>query len=208
MMITTKAGRAVMALCALAMGTSALAAGPDLSKVKVAGISYAGSGCPAGSVAQSLSADAKAFTLLFDSYVAEAGPGVALSNGRKNCQIAVDLRYPQGWSYTIFDVDYRGYAKLDPGTVGTQKTTYYFQGAASQASLQTNYSGPKDADYHIRDSLGINALVWSPCGATRAVNMNTQVRVTASGSRRALMTIDSIDGQLKHVYGIQWRRCN
>lgn len=208
MMITTKAGRAVMALCALAMGTSAFAAGPDLSKVKVAGISYAGSGCPAGSVAQSLSADAKAFTLLFDSYVAEAGPGVALSNGRKNCQIAVDLRYPQGWSYTIFDVDYRGYAKLDPGTVGTQKTTYYFQGAASQASLQTNYSGPKDADYHIRDSLGINALVWSPCGATRAVNMNTQVRVTASGSRRALMTIDSIDGQLKHVYGIQWRRCN
>jgi hypothetical protein len=208
MKLNNKAGRYFSALIVLAVSGTALAAGPNPSQVRIAGISYAGSGCPAGSVAESMSPDAKAFTLLFDSYIAEAGPGVSLANGRKNCQIAVDLRFPQGWSYTIFDVDYRGYAQLERGTTGTQKTTYYFQGGSSQASLQTNYAGPKDADYHIRDSLGLDALVWSPCGATRAVNMNTQVRVTASGGRRALMTIDSIDGQLTHRYGIQWRRCN
>ncbi len=208
MKTSTNAGRSLFALCALALGVTAQAAGPDLNKVFIAGISYAGSGCPAGSVSESLAADREAFTLLFDSYIAEAGPGVSLANGRRNCQIAVDLRIPQGWSYTIYDVDYRGFAQLDPGTVGTQKTTYYFQGSSQQVSLQTNYSGPKNNDYHIRDSLGLDAMVWSPCGVTRAINMNTQVRVAAGGSRRALMTIDSIDGQLSHRYGIKWRRCN
>jgi hypothetical protein len=208
MKLNRYSGRALLALMALAVGGNALALGPDPTKVKIAGISYAGSGCPAGSVSEMLSPDREAFTLLFDSYIAEAGPGISLANGRKNCQVAVDLRFPQGWSYTIFDVDYRGFAQLDPGTVGTQKTTYYFQGSSQSVSLQSNYTGPKNADYHIRDSLGLDAVVWSPCGATRAVNMNTQVRVTASGSRRALMTIDSIDGQLKHRYGIRWRRCS
>ncbi len=206
MQLSKWAGRSLVAL--MAVGASAFAAGPAANQVKIAGISYAGSGCPAGSVSESMAPDAKAFTLLFDSYVAEAGPGVSLASGRRNCQIAVDLRFPSGWSYTIFDVDYRGYIQLDPGATGTQKTTYYFQGGSSQASLQSNFSGPADKDYHIRDSLGLDAVVWSPCGATRAVNMNTQVRVTGGGSRRALMTIDSIDGQLSHKYGIQWRRCN
>lgn len=205
MKLNLKASRTLFALLAVA-GTAI--ADPNPSQVYIAGIAFAGSGCPAGSVSQMVSPDAKAFTLLFDSYIAEAGPGVALSQSRKNCQIAVDLRFPQGWSYTIFDVDYRGYAKLDPGTIGTQKTTYYFQGSSQQISLQSNYTGPKDNDYHIHDTLGVSALVWSPCGATRAVNMNTQVRVSASGGRRALMTTDSIDGQLTHRYGIRWRRCS
>lgn len=181
--------------------------GPDPREVKINGISYAGSGCPAGSVSQLLSDDAKAFTLLFDSYVAEAGPGMPLSMSRKNCQIAVDLRFPQGWSYSIFTVDYRGYAKLDPGTTGQQVSSYYFAGQTKTGNLRTNFYGPTERDYQIRDTLGLDALIWSPCGANRALNMNTQVRVTASGRQRALLTIDSLDGELKHIYGIKWKRC-
>lgn len=193
----------VLSLSGLALGEI----GPNPNQVSINGISYAGSGCPAGSVSQVLSLDAKAFTLLFDSYVAEAGPGMPLSLARKNCQIAVDLRFPPGWSYSIFTVDYRGYARLDPGTSGQQISSYYFSGQAKTGNLRTNFYGPTERDYQIRDTLGLDTVVWSPCGASRALNMNTQVRVTASGSRRALLTVDSIDGELKQIYGIQWRRC-
>ena len=117
------------------------------------------------------------------------------------------MRFPQGWSFTVADVDYRGYAKIDPGAVGTQKTTYYFAGQTKQAALQSNFRGPVDKDYHISDSLGLAALVFSPCGVNRALNLNTQVRVQTSGSQQALMTLDSIDGQLTHLYGLQWQRC-
>jgi hypothetical protein len=207
--VATGLGLSLMAGSAFAghLGMDAAGDAPNPNEVHINSIAYAGSGCPAGSVSESVAPDAKAFTLLFDSYVAEAGPGVLLKEGRKNCQIAVDLRFPQGWSYSVIDVDYRGFVQLDPGTTGLQKTNYYFQGQSFGPSLQSSFRGPVAKDYHIRDSLGIDAVVWSPCGMTRALNLNTQVRVTASGGRRALMTTDSIDGELTHVYGLRWRKC-
>lgn len=189
--------------------SAAFASDPHPEYVRVRHINYAGTGCPAGSVAQNLAPDGKAFTLLFDQYVAEAGPGVALTAGRKNCAINVDLDFPQGWSYSILDVDYRGFVQLDAGATAEQKSAYYFQGDFRTASLATVMRGPLTKDYQIRDSLGLEALVWSPCGASRSLNINTQVRTAAlSRSARGLITIDSIDGELTHVYGIRWRRCN
>ena len=71
--------RAVMSLGTLAAtlsiaGNAAAATAPDW--VRVRSISYAGSGCPAGTVAQNIAPDRLAFTLLFDSYLAEAGPSI------------------------------------------------------------------------------------------------------------------------------------
>ncbi len=177
------------------------------SHVRIRSISYAGSGCPAGTVSQNVAPDLKAFTLLFDSYIAEVGPGIPLNQSRKNCQVAVDLDFPQGWSYSLMTVDYRGYAALDAGVRGEQSAAYYFQGQSATARLGTTFSGPTARDYQIRDTLGITALVWSPCGLSRALNMNTQVRLSAPAGRRGMLTTDSIDGQITHVYGIQWQRC-
>ena len=177
--------------------------------VRVRSIAFAGSGCPAGSVAGNISSDRQAFTLLFDQYVAEVGPGVPYSMKRKNCQLNIALDYPQGWSFTLFTVDYRGYAALQRGVTGTQQSSYYFQGSSGTGRLRTNYRGPMDQDYQIRDTLTTSALVWSPCGATRALNVNTEVRVDNSGYPNAsgMMTTDSIDGQLRHLYGLRWQRC-
>lgn len=180
----------------------------DPAYVRIRGLSWAGSGCPAGSVASNVSADLKAFTLLFDNYVAQVGPGIPLGESRKNCQIAVDLDFPAGWSYTVMTVDYRGYGSLESGVRGEEASAYYFQGSSATGRLTTALIGPTARDYQIRDTLGISAFVWSPCGLQRALNINSQVRLTSSNpSARGLMTVDSIDGQLVHTYGIVWRRC-
>ena len=178
--------------------------------VHVRSLSWAGSGCPAGSVASNVSPDLQAFTLLFDNYIAQIGPGVPLTESRKNCQIAVDLDFPSGWSYSILTVDYRGYADLESGVRGEQSSAYYFQGSTATPRLTTTMNGPAARDYQIRDTLGVAATVWSPCGASRALNINSQVRLTSSNrNARGMLTVDSIDGQLKtlQVYGLQWRRC-
>ena len=179
------------------------------SYAKVRSITYAGSGCPAGTVAENLSGDLKAFTLLFDDYIAEAGQGISFREGRKNCQINVDLEFPSGWSYSVIDVDYRGYVSLDRRVKATQKSSYYFQGNRRTTHLQTNMYGPLDKDYQVSDKVGLDAQIWSPCGAVRSLNINTQVRVNNRRNRRGegLITLDSLDGALTHVYGIQWRRC-
>lgn len=175
--------------------------------VNVRGITYAGSGCPAGTVAQNISPDRLAFTLLFDNYVAEAGPGVPLSQSRKNCAVNIDLQYPAGWTYTLFAIDYRGFANLQAGVTGTQKASYYFQGSGQTHSGQSTLYGPRQSDYTYRDTFANQS--WSVCRVFRSLNINTQVRVdnSAAPSRSGMMTVDSIDGQVVQTYGIIWRRC-
>lgn len=198
--------RFLFVLLALSM-TTALYAQPNPSQVYIRNISFAGSGCPAGTVAANVAYDAKAFTLLFDSYVAEMGPGIPLSMGRRNCQLLLDIQYPSGWSYTVFTFDYRGYAQLDRGVQGSQQAIYYFQGSSTQVPMRSTLYGPTAQDYHYRDTLGVSSLVWSPCGVTRALNINTSVNLRGPTGSRGLMTTDSVDGEVIHQYGLQWKRC-
>jgi hypothetical protein len=181
---------------------------PNPREVYVNNIIHAGTGCPANTVAGDISEDGKAFTLLFDMFAAEAGPGIPLSSGRKFCQLTVNLHVPQGWTYTLADVTYKGFASLDRGTSGVETSTYYFQGAPStNVTLTTNLRGAKNTDYEIKDTVPISSLVWAPCGVNRALNIKTSVQVRATRGLQALMTIDSIDGELIHKYGIRWARC-
>jgi hypothetical protein len=195
----------------IAVGNLAIQANDPPPWVRIRSLSWGGSGCPAGTVAENLAPDFRAFTLLFDSYVAEIGPGLPLSQSRRNCQILVDLDFPQGWSYSVFNVDYRGFASLDPRVSGVQQSAYYFQGESRTARLQTTLNGPKVSDYQIRDSLVLEDLVWSPCGAQRALIINSAIRVANNSSKpdaRGMLTTDSIDGEVTHIYGLQWRHCS
>jgi hypothetical protein len=186
----------------------ALADGPNPREVYINNIVHGGTGCPQDTVAGDISEDGKAFTLLFDAFAAEAGPRIARSENRKFCQLTVNLHVPQGWSYTLIDVSYKGFASLDRGTQGVQSSTYYFQGAmGSRATLTSTLRGQMSDDYQIRDTVPLEALVWSPCGVNRALNIKASVQAKATGTKQALMTIDSIDGELTHIYRFSWRRC-
>ncbi len=194
-------------LVALALSSSAFADAPPYARVR--SMTYNGTGCPVNSVASNISPDRQAFTAIFSEYVVEVGPGVPFNQKRKNCQLNLDLDFPSGWSYSLFTVDYRGYVALERGVKATQSASYYFQGQGKTATLKTTMTGPIDENFSIRDTLGLEALVWSPCGAQRALNINSQVQADNSraSSKHGLITTDSIDGQLKLVYGIKWTRC-
>lgn len=202
-----KFGR-LAAIFALIAAQSAFADQPNPAEIHVNSIGYAGTGCPAGSVAGNLSEDLQAFTLLFDQYTAEAGPSLQLRDSRKACVVNIDLHVPQGWQYSILTVDTRGYLQLEARTSAFQQNKYYFQGDLRAVTKRSDFRGPLSQDYTVRDLIGIESLVWSPCGMNRALNVATSVGVMASSGRRALATVDSIDGEFKLIYGISWRRCH
>ena len=178
------------------------------SGVRVRSINYAGSGCPAGTISGNLNRDATAFTLYTYSFLAEIGYGVPMTAKRKNCQLAVDLYVPSGWSYTIAEIAYKGYVSLDRGVTATQSAAYYFQGSALTARLNSTLKGPLNAEYRIKDTLGISAEVWSPCGAVRALNINSQVNLqSTSRNASGLITLDRISGNFETIYGLKWKRC-
>lgn len=205
---TLKATLVATAFAALFAG-EALADAPN--HVRLRSLSYAGSACPAGSVSARISAGRDAFDIIADGFVAEVGPGVPFSAKRKNCQLIIDLDYPSGWSYAVHSFEHRGYASLDRGVKATLQASLYFQGQASTATAKTVLTGPLDRDFVVRDSLGANAQVWSPCGAQRALNINSQIVLSNSANTRGfgLVTIDTgadAPSGLGKLY-ITWKRC-
>ena len=117
-------------------------AGSSPDNVRIDSLTYGGSGCPQGTVAAAFSPDRTSFTLIFDSFVAYSGQGVPITQNRRNCQVNTAISFPQGWSYSILSVDYRGYASLPAGVTATQKATYYFSGEQNQVSSESNFYGP------------------------------------------------------------------
>ena len=174
--------------------------------VKFRNISYNGTGCPLGTVSKNISLDRQAFTLAFSDYVAETGPGISRRDGYRNCIVSIDLYFPGGWQWAVTKFDYRGYASLDKSILGTQKTRYWFQGHP-HGEAESVIVGPYDDDYHFTDY--VETHTWSPCGATRALNINSDIRLNNRRNRwgSGLMTLDSLDGSVSWEFGIAWRPC-
>ncbi len=174
-------------------------------------IQYNGSGCPIGTIAENVSPDKKAFTLIFDSFIAEAGPGISRRENRKNCQIIMDLDYDSNqWSFALATFDYRGYLFLEDGVTARQSARYYLQGQQDSFNQSQTISGFADEDYMFRHVVPVDALAWSPCGPLRALNINSAIRVNNSGARNngGFVTVDSVDGEFKVYHALVWRRCN
>ena len=94
--------------------------------ITIESITYAGSGCPAGSVAGTLTDSRTLLTLAFDSFIAQSGPNIPASENRKNCLATLKLKYPSGYQYSLFTADYRGFAAIASGSTGICKSSYYF----------------------------------------------------------------------------------
>jgi hypothetical protein len=203
-------GACICALLTVVGGAAWADDQPDPSQVFIENLTFSGTGCAPGTVLSEVAPDAKSVSIYFDSFVAEAGPHIALTNSVKMCKLALSVHAPAGWSFAIPTVDYHGYMLLDDQVTGTTQATYSFAGSMLQATAQSSWTGPKDDDYVVRDQIGMANLVWSPCTtADRALNINATVRVNnhANPAGTGMLTVDSIDGKVLQVYGLTWRAC-
>jgi hypothetical protein len=168
---------------------------------------YGGNGCPANSAGVTLSPDAKSLSILFDQYVTEAGGSTGKRLDRKSCNLAIPVRVPQGYSISIFQVDYRGFNGLPAGARSQFNVEYFFAGMRGPRQTKS-FTGPSNGDYALTDELTAESLVWTPCGAMTNLRVNTSMTVTSNSSmQQAMSTVDSADVTAGIVYHIQWRRC-
>lgn len=188
-----------------AIAGSVAAAGPQ--GVAFNKVTYGGLGCPQGTVSAIFAADRSSFTLLFDQYIASAGPGVPVTESRKSCQIAADVSVPAGWSFSVATVDYRGYVSLPPGGVAQQTSIYYFQGSQLQSQAGTTFRGPIAKDYLSSDAVKLEAVNWSVCNQNVPFNVKSQVRLSVPFGQSGQITTDSMDTKVEQIYGLLWRRC-
>ncbi len=183
--------------------------GPPLGQVYVESTSYSGTGCLPGSAAVGMSPDATAFAVFFDGFSAFLGPDYPLTDQRKYCQLHVQFHVPDGFTFAIASVEQHGYLDLADGALGMMKTLFYYQGQMLPAvSVWTTFQGPRAMDYHIRDEVTPAALIWSPCGMSRTVNISTQMQIRKGTSLPGTTSFVTMDGEnLDQRYNLVWARC-
>jgi len=178
------------------------------SGMKIGQPAYGGTGCPAGSASVTLSPDESALSILFDSYLAEAGSATGKTVDRKSCNISIPVQVPNGYSVAIFQVDYRGFNLIPAAGAYTRMDTEYFWAGSRGPRFARVYSGPTADNYTLSDGLVAQSLVWTPCGAS--VNLRVNSSVMAQTNRRGeqtMITVDSADLTSGLVYHLQFRRC-
>ncbi|RZS44681.1 uncharacterized protein DUF4360 [Herbihabitans rhizosphaerae] len=197
---------------ALAMITAPQAApsdNPPTDRITIDVVTVNGSGCPAGTTAVAVSSDNTAFTVTYSDYTAQVGDGAAPTDMRKNCQLALRLHIPQGFTYAIAQADYRGFAHLASGAEGLQQASYYIQGTSPTHYVKNPVGGPYSDNWQFTDKTDMAELVYAPCGEERNLNVNTELRVYKgdSGNASSFMSMDSTDAGVSTKYHFHWKKC-
>ena len=212
-MLKALAAGAVMlaSLAATAVPAAAAPAPPRDDKMIIDVVAANGSGCPWGTAQVTPSLDNTAFTVTYSQFTAQVGPDAKPTDFRKNCQLALNVHVPQGYTYAISGTDYRGFAHLEAGASGSETAFYYFQGEPQTTRIQHNFAGYADGVWQRTDAVGISSLSYLRCGEQRYLNVNTELRVSGgwSNTRRttSFLTMDSTDGRIDTVYHVAWKKC-
>lgn len=182
---------------------------PAVTDVAIEKISYRGSGCPKNSAAVNLSPDLRAFTVIFSKYQASIDNAPRLSRVARDCDVDIDLRVPDGWSFMIYTVDYRGYVALTEGATAELDSRVRFRGVDPHSRIDgVEFKGPVDQDYFLRHTLNAKTFQRSDCrGAKRHLGIRSSVTVTAKKGASAVMSVDSLDEEVNQTYWIAWERC-
>lgn len=185
--------------------------GPPAEKISIEVVTVNGSGCPAGTAAVAAASDNTSFTVTYSDYLAQVGVGAKPTDFRKNCQLNLKVRVPHGFTFAIAQADHRGFAHLVSGATGLQRAGYYFQGTSPTVMESHTFSGPLSDNWQTTDRTEVAQLVFAPCGETRNLNVNTELRVGAGTSNPAkstsFMAMDSTDGSVRTVYHLAWKSC-
>ncbi len=182
---------------------------PNPKEVKITKLSYQGTGCAKDTASVNISPDLKAFTVTMSQYEASISDAKRLTRVTKNCDIKIDLKVPDGWSFMIFTVDYRGYVGLTEGATAELDSRVRFNGIDSHSRIDgVEFKGPADENYFLRHSLAAKTRKVSACrGGTRHLGIQSDITVRAKKGASAVMSVDSIDGELNQTYWIAWQRC-
>ncbi|MEV6342634.1 DUF4360 domain-containing protein [Actinoplanes sp. NPDC051851] len=180
----------------------------DLMTIDV--VNANGSGCPAGSTKIAVAPDNTAFTVTYSKYLAQAGPKASPIDFRKNCQLALSIKVPNGFTFAIASADYRGFASLARGAWAQSSANYYFQGHTRTTRNEHTFRGPYDDDWQRTDTLAITAMSFLGCNERRNLNINTDLRVNRGSSSRSetnFISMDSTDSAISTVYRVAWKKC-
>lgn len=180
----------------------------------IQGIKAEGDACPADSFATNISPDQKAFTVTFSQFGVDLEAG--MKKATKSCRLSLKLLVPAGWQYSVASFNSRGFMALDEGIEAIHATRYYFKGHGHGGGFRHKEVGELAKDYVYTDKIGLLSVrlshEWSPCKGSRDLQIETAIKLKNTNPKlypdaTGLISNDSIDGEIKQLFGLSWRHC-
>jgi hypothetical protein len=174
-----------------------------LPEAHVSEVTCEGDLCPPDSISVSVSEAGDAFTTIFSDAII-AGEAGRLQ--QRTARVGIDVLVPAGYQISSVPLALRGAAMQgeEQGfTVVSTRTS--FAGASRSRSLVHDLSA--DADNFVLLDRAQN--LWSPTCSSQTpttVRLNFDVTAWVFGQDR-LFALDTIDGGLTFIDGLEWRRC-
>jgi len=179
------------------------------SYVNVRSAVSAGSGCESRQVRVVVSND-KQFLFLQDGTLeVNAGPDLLPAEGRKFCQIAIDLDVEPGFSYAVSSaLPHRGFVSLEEGVTATLSIERYFTGEGpTLAPFEWTFRGPMSEQRFARLEPTSAMSSFSPCDRDSLLNLKTSVRVSNLGSPLSSGSMRTTPPWGFDGLKLHWRRC-
>ncbi|WP_158239665.1 DUF4360 domain-containing protein [Streptomyces carminius] len=213
------AGATVLALLTSALVPQAAASdppdGPPTERVRADLARVNGSGCPQGTVAVAVAPDNSGFNLFYSSHTARVGLGSAPVDFRKNCQVALDFRVPDGWTIAVqWPAEHHGYAYLEEGASATLKTALRYEGQEPGPAFTHEFSGPYDELLFVREGDARETPPYRalcPEDGTVRLVVDSRLRVLAGTSdpetTSSFIGLDATSWPVGSLYDLSWSRC-
>lgn len=183
---------------------------PPSEKLGVQLIAAAGSGCAPDTVTLAVTPGNTSLTLDYTGFTARVGGGAKPIEQRKNCQLVLQIEVPDGYSYAISKAEYRGYASLAPGASAAERAMIYTHGMPATNFNVHRLTGPIDDHWRWEVVAETKAMIWHPCGESRLLNINDEIRISAGTSdtstTASLISKESTEGA-DAAYHLVWKRC-
>ncbi|MDJ0618937.1 MAG: DUF4360 domain-containing protein [Calothrix sp. MO_192.B10] len=175
---------------------------PPKNSVSIQGFTYAGRGCPRGSVKVKYGRDRRLSQITFQKFIVEVGRKKTQFPRHSYCTVSFKLKVPRGWSVSWQQVEYGGFAKLSSRVRGQLRTRYYIPGAGEKDAFRI-YNFPQRntfKNYRIVHK-GISTA-YTPCGAAVTMTVNARLRLVGSSTTDNTLTVKNLI-----IPRFKWRRC-
>jgi hypothetical protein len=160
-------------------------------------LSFAGTGCPAGS-ASVTGEGSDTLSILFDSY--DAGKDSTTGKKRVACSFAVPIHVPQGVQVSVLTADWQGFVEGK----GELRRKYFFAGNPNRPWEVNTYNKPAGYNFTETDGRLHGSLSFSECGEDKIIRINSSIRTKGANS---YMAVDTLDLKNKVIFHLQWKTC-
>lgn len=179
---------------------------PGKDQVELIDVVSNGSGCAVG---ESPKIEAYSSTeegaidrihVTFPNFIADT-----TERARRFCNMSFDLKYPEGWSYSLEKGAVRGYAEVQKGAKAILKMESTIGRNHGQKSTKKRVQeGYWEGDYTFTDRFGL--VHWSRCGKVELLNIKLTAMISGNKEANSIVTIDGTTKGSEDFH-IKWRRC-